>query len=241
MHAIAEEAFRAEVREFLGRAVPPEWRRPGWRPPASTSERLTLLREWDGRLRGAGLVGIHWPAEYGGRGASLGEQAILEEELAAHGAPQAGLSFIGLNLVGPTLMAHGTHQQKEEHLSAILASEEIWCQGFSEPNAGSDLASVRTRAEVSADGQSLAVNGQKVWTSYAHAADFCMMLCRTDPTQARSRGLSLVIVDMHAQGVEVRPLRQVTGDSEFNEVFLTDVRVPIENVIGELHGGWGWR
>ncbi|HEV3235086.1 MAG TPA: acyl-CoA dehydrogenase family protein [Candidatus Dormibacteraeota bacterium] len=232
----AQEAFRDEVRDFLGRVAPKQWLEPGWRPPSDVKERLAFQREWDGKLRDAGLVGMHWPAEYGGRGASLLEQAILEEELAWCGAPQAGLTFVGLNLVGPTLIAHGSPAQKTRHLPAILASEEVWCQGFSEPNAGSDLASVRTRAAV--DGDALVINGQKVWTSYAHAADFCMLLCRTNPEERRSRGLSLVIVDMHAPGVEVRPLRQATGESEFNEVFLTDVRISRADVIGDIDDGW---
>jgi alkylation response protein AidB-like acyl-CoA dehydrogenase len=233
----AEQAFRDEVREVLGRMVPPSWRTAGWRLPADTGERLRLQRWWDAQLRDARLVGIHWPAEYGGRGASLVEQVILEEELARSGAPQAGLTFIGVNLVGPTLIAHGTEAQKRRHLPAILASDEVWCQGFSEPDAGSDLASVRTRAELCGD--HFVVNGQKVWTSYAHCADLCFLLCRTDASQPRHRGLSILIVDMHAAGAEVRPLRQITGEAEFNEVFFTDVRVPGENVIGELNGGWG--
>ena len=224
------------MRAALARIVPDEWRRPGWRMPGDWGERRRLQRWWDAQLRDAGLVGIHWPAEYGGRGASLVEQVLLEEEQARSGAPQMALSFVGLNLVGPTLIAHGSDAQKRRHLPAILASDELWCQGFSEPDAGSDLASVRTTGRV--DGDVLVVNGQKVWTSYAQVADRCMLLCRTDPEQRRSRGLSLLILDMHAPGVEVRPLRQITGEAEFNEVFLTDVRVPLADVIGELHDGW---
>jgi alkylation response protein AidB-like acyl-CoA dehydrogenase len=233
----AAEAFRQEVRGFLAGAIPSAGLKPGQPQTSDAAGRLRLQRDWDRRLREAGLVGIHWPVEYGGRGASLIEQVILEEELALHGAPQAGLTFVGLNLVGPTLMTHGSEAQKRRYLPAILASKEIWCQGFSEPDAGSDLASVRTRAEP--DGDGFVINGQKVWTSYAHGADFCMLLARTDPQQARSRGLSLLIVDMHAPGVEVRPLRQVNGESEFNEVFLTDVRVERDALIGDLNGGWG--
>ena len=177
-------------------------------------------REWSRRLYDAGFVGLTWPEEYGGRGAPYSHQAIV----------------LGLGMAGPTIMAHGTEEQKRRYLPRILSAEEIWCQGFSEPGAGSDLSSVRTRVEPR-DGH-FVVDGQKVWSSYAHLADFCILLGRSDPASERHAGLTYVIADMHAPGVEVRPLRQITGDSEFNEIFFTDARVPRENLLGEVGGGW---
>jgi len=216
--------------------VPAEWQKPGWREPHALAERVALQRWWEDKLRDAGFAGLHWPKEYGGRGATLMEQVIFQEELARFNAPPLMLNFVGVNLAGPTLMHHGTEAQKQQHLPRILAMEEIWCQGFSEPNAGSDLAGLRTRAVL--DGDTFVINGQKVWTSFAHFADWCLLVCRTDPRVAKHKGLSYLLVDMHSPGIEVRPLRQITGDSEFNEVFFTDVRVPRENLVGELNQGW---
>ena len=213
-----EAAFRAEVRGWLAANLPAE---PG--------------REWSRRLYDAGFVGLTWPEEYGGRGAPYSHQAIVLEEFARAGAPQH-TGVIGLGMAGPTIMAHGTEEQKRRYLPRILSAEEIWCQGFSEPGAGSDLSSVRTRVEPR-DGH-FVVDGQKVWSSYAHLADFCILLGRSDPASERHAGLTYVIADMHAPGVEVRPLRQITGDSEFNEIFFTDARVPRENLLGEVGGGW---
>ena len=213
-----EAAFRAEVRGWLAANLPAE---PG--------------REWSRRLYDAGFVGLTWPEEYGGRGAPYSHQAIVLEEFARAGAPQH-MGVIGLGMAGPTIMAHGTEEQKRRYLPRILSAEEIWCQGFSEPGAGSDLSSVRTRVEPR-DGH-FVVDGQKVWSSYAHLADFCILLGRSDPASERHAGLTYVIADMHAPGVEVRPLRQITGDSEFNEIFFTDARVPRENLLGEVGGGW---
>jgi alkylation response protein AidB-like acyl-CoA dehydrogenase len=232
----AEESFRAEVRDFLAANVPAEWSDPGWREPKELQKRVELQRWWEGKLAAAGFAGLHWPTEYGGRGASLMEQVIFQSELAEFNAPPLMLNFVGVNLAGPTLMRHGTEAQKRAHLPRILNMEEIFCQGFSEPNAGSDLASLRTRAV--ADGDSFVVNGQKVWTSFAHFADWCILLCRTDTEVPKHKGLSYLLVDMRTPGIEVRPLRNLTGDSEFNEVFFTDVRVPAENLVGELNQGW---
>ena len=192
-------------------------------------------REWSRKLYDAGFVGLTWPEEYGGKSAPYSHQAIVLEEFARAGAP-SHIGVIGLGMAGPTIMAHGTEEQKQRHLQKILSAEEIWCQGFSEPDAGSDLSSVRTRVEPQNGG--FVVNGQKVWSSYAHIADFCIMVGRSDPDAKRHDGLTYVIVDMHADGVEVRPLRQITGDAEFNEIFFNDVEVPGDNLLGEVGGGW---
>jgi alkylation response protein AidB-like acyl-CoA dehydrogenase len=213
-----EAAFRAEVREWLAANLPAD---PG--------------REWSRKLYEAGYVGLTWPEEYGGKGAPYSYQAIVLEEFARAEAPQH-MGVIGLGMAGPTIVAHGTEEQKRRYLPPILSAEEIWCQGFSEPGAGSDLSSVRTRIEP--DGDRFVVNGQKVWSSYAHIADFCILIGRSDPSSERHAGLTYVIADMHADGVEVRPLRQITGDAEFNEIFFTEVEVPLENVLGEIGGGW---
>ncbi|HTW10037.1 MAG TPA: acyl-CoA dehydrogenase family protein [Acidimicrobiales bacterium] len=215
----AEEAsFRAEVRDFLAANLPAE---------AGVA--------WSRKLNDAGLAGVTWPARYGGRGAPYSHQAIVLEEFARAEAPQHS-NPIGLGMAGPTIMFHGSEDQKQRYLPKILSAEEIWCQGFSEPGAGSDLASVRTRIEPRTS--DFLVNGQKVWSSYAHLADFCILLGRSDPASKRQNGLTYVVADMHAPGVEVRPLRQITGEAEFNEIFFTDVVVPRENLLGEVGGGW---
>ena len=183
----------------------------------------------------AGWVGIHWPKEYGGRGASQIEQAIFIEEMARAGAPPL-INVLGLSLLGPTLIHYGTDAQKKRFLAKILSADEIWCQGYSEPNAGSDLASLRTEAVL--DGDHFVLNGQKTWTSLGHHADWCFAVVRTDPTQQRHRGLTYLLVDMRSPGVSLRPLRQMTGESEFNEVSFKDVRVPVENAVGKVNNGW---
>jgi alkylation response protein AidB-like acyl-CoA dehydrogenase len=213
-----EAAFRAELREWLAANLPAE---PG--------------REWSRKLYDAGYAGLTWPAEYGGKGAPYSHQAIVLEESARAEAPMH-MGVIGLGMAGPTIMAHGTEEQKQRYLPKILSADEIWCQGFSEPGAGSDLSAVRTRVE-ERDGHFL-VDGQKVWSSWAHIADFCILVGRGDPASHGHAGLTYVIVDMHAPGVEVRPLRQLTGESEFNEIFFADVEVPRENLLGEIGGGW---
>jgi alkylation response protein AidB-like acyl-CoA dehydrogenase len=229
-----EAQFRAEVRSWIQENLPEELR--GHRGGAQRFEGAPL-REWSRKLSDAGYAGLTWPEEYGGRGAPYSHQAILYEEMArAEAPPHVGV--IGLGMAGPTIMAHGTDEQKARYLQKILSAEEIWCQGFSEPNAGSDLAAAQTTATLAPDGQRFVVNGQKLWSSFAHIADFCILVTRSDPDAPRYQNLTYLIVDMHAPGVEVRPLRQITGEAEFNEIFLTDVQVPRENVLGEVGQGW---
>ncbi len=213
-----EAAFRAGVRAWL------EANLPAGEP-----------REWSRKIFDAGYAGLTWPVAYGGQGAPYSHQAIALEEFARAEAPQH-MGVIGLGMAGPTIMAHGTEEQKRRYLPRILSAEEIWCQGFSEPDAGSDLSAVRTRIDVHDD--RFVVTGQKVWSSYAHIADFCILLGRNDPESELHAGLTYVIVDMRAPGVEVRPLRQITGEAEFNEIFLAEVAVSRENLLGEIGGGW---
>jgi alkylation response protein AidB-like acyl-CoA dehydrogenase len=226
-----EAAFRSELRSWLEEHVSAAWptSRHVGRPPED------LHREWSKRLYDSGWVGLTWPTEYGGRGLSPTYQAIYLEEMARANAPEH-LAVIGLNMAGPTILAWGSDEQKKRLLPPLLAAEEVWCQGFSEPGSGSDLAGARTRAVV--DGDSWIVNGQKVWSSYAHIADWCILVVRTDPDVPKHAGLSFLLVDMHLPGVEVRPLRQITGDAEFNEIFFTDVRVPIDSMLGKPGEGW---
>ena len=228
-----EESFRARVQKFLRDNLPPEWGKPGFRPHGMSQ--IDFLKDWQRRLYENGFLGMSWPKEYGGQSASQVEMAIFNEEVARFRAP-GPLNVLGLSLAGPTIITHGTDEQKKRFLSKILSCEEIWCQGFSEPNSGSDLASARTRAELKGD--EYIVNGQKIWTSFAHLADWCMLVVRTDPDAPKHRGLSYLLVDMHSPGVTVRPLRQMTGESEFNEVFFEDVHVPRENLLGRLNDGW---
>jgi alkylation response protein AidB-like acyl-CoA dehydrogenase len=225
-----EQAFAAEVRDWLAAnlEVPPRF--------ADLADEIAWGRAWQARLAAARWVGLHWPERYGGRGASPVHVAIFNTEYARARAPQP-VNRVGVNLAGPTLLAHGTDAQKQRWLAPILTADEIWCQLFSEPDAGSDLAALRTTAtRVGDDGWLL--NGQKVWTSYAQFARWGICLVRTDPEAPRHAGLSYVVVDMAAPGIEVRPLRQITGESEFNEVFLTDVLVPADHLVGELGQGW---
>src|SRR5919204_5089863 len=224
-----DEAFREEFRGWLAEHKPPDV------DVAATFEEAETLRDWQRTLHSGRWVGIHWPEEYGGRGASLLQVAIYNEELARAQAPQI-LGRAGVNLVGPTLIAHGTEVQRAQWLPKILSAEEIWCQLFSEPGAGSDLASLSTRARRVDGGWRL--DGQKVWTSYAQFADWGWCLARTDTDAPKSKGISALVVDMHSPGVEVRPLRQITDESEFNEVFFTDVFIPTDRLVGPEHGGW---
>ena len=223
----SELAFRDELRAWLAANHPgPE--------PLETEAAIDHRLRWQRTLFDAGYAGIAWPREHGGRGATLMEQAIFNEELVRARAPAAA-NVIGLVMGGPVVINHGTDAQKARYLAPILSGEEIWCQGFSEPNAGSDLASLTTSA-VHGDG-GWKVNGQKVWTSFAHRARWCMLLARTGGEQ-RHRNLTFFLCDMKQPGVEVRPLRQATGDSEFNEIFFNDAVVPDENVVGEVGDGW---
>ncbi len=224
----AEERFRSDLRVWL------EANPPAAEPPALAAW-VAHGKAWQRRLYEAGWCGVHWPAAYGGRGASLNEQIIFQEEMARARAPQL-INLAGLTMGGPVLIAHGTEAQKQRHLQKILAADEIWCQGFSEPNAGSDLAALKTRAVL--DGDDFVVNGQKVWTSFARYADWCMLLVRTDVEAPKHKGITFLLVDMHSPGVTVRPLRQINGDEDFNEVFFEDVRVPRANVVGAVNGGW---
>jgi alkylation response protein AidB-like acyl-CoA dehydrogenase len=227
-----EAQFRAELRAWLEANLPADKR--GGRGGAQRFDD-PFMREWSRTLYKAGYVGLTWPKEYGGAGAPYSFQAILYEELAAEQAP-THIGVIGLSMAGPTIIAHGTEEQKARYLQPLLAADEIWCQGFSEPDAGSDLAAARTRAE--RRGDVYVVNGQKVWSSFAHIADFCILVTQSDPDAPRYRNLTYLLVDMHAPGVEVRPLRQITGEAEFNEIFFSDVEVPVENRLGDEGDGW---
>jgi alkylation response protein AidB-like acyl-CoA dehydrogenase len=228
----AEAQFRTQLRGWLGANLPDGWAE---RDPHVGRFDVETSRDWTRRLFEAGYAGLTWPQEYGGGGAPHTFQAIYLEESARADAPEH-IGVIGLGMAGPTILAHGSDAQKDYFPRRILSGEIVFCQGFSEPGAGSDLASVRTRAV--RDGTDYVVTGQKVWSSYAHIADWCILLARTDPAAPRHRGLTYLLLDMHAAGVEVRPLRQITGDPEFNEIFLTDVRVPVDSVVGEEGGGW---
>jgi alkylation response protein AidB-like acyl-CoA dehydrogenase len=226
--------FRARLRAWLADNRPDRAERVP-HDDASLADEFAFLRAWQRRLHDAGYVGLLWPREYGGHGAPPTQQAILNEELARVRAPQL-LNRVGVNNAGPTLIAHGTEDMKCRLLPPILSGDEVWCQLFSEPNAGSDLAALRTRAERHGDG--FHVTGQKVWTSYAQLARWGILLARTDPSAPKHRGLTYFILDMKSPGITVRPLRQITGSTEFSEVFLDAVPVPCAHVIGEVNRGW---
>ena len=225
----AEEAFRDEFRAWLVAHVPRE------SPPEDDVERRRFQRAWQRELAAGGWVGIQWPREYGGRAAGLHEQIIFTEEMARARAPEI-LDAVSVNIVGPTLIRFGTPAQRARWLPPIRPADEVWCLGFSEPNAGSDLASLRCRAV--RDGDDFIVTGQKVWSSKAHFADWALLLVRTDPEVAKHKGITCLVVDMRSPGVTWRPLVQINGRSEFNELFLEEVRVPAANVIGAVNGGW---
>jgi alkylation response protein AidB-like acyl-CoA dehydrogenase len=224
-----EAAFRRQVRDFITENLPASSRQRGGRRFEDAD------KEWSRKLGEAGYAGLTWPKEFGGAGAPYSHQAIFLEELARAEAP-SHLGVIGIGMAGPTIISWGTEEQKARYLSKILNADEIWCQGFSEPGAGSDLAAVRTRIEDKGD--HFLVNGQKVWSSFAHIADYCILVGMGLPDEPRYKNLTYVIADMHAPGVEVRPLVQITGHPEFNEIFFTDVVVPKENLLGEIGGGW---
>jgi alkylation response protein AidB-like acyl-CoA dehydrogenase len=230
-----QEAFRAELRGWLVANLP--WEYGGGLPPRfdDLAQEVAFLQSWQGKLASGRWVGVAWPEAFGGRGAGPVEHFIVQEELARAGAPEM-VGRIGINLAGPTLLAHGTEEQKARWLPDILSAAQLWCQLFSEPGAGSDLAAVATRATPTEGGWLL--NGQKVWTSYAQFADWGICLARTDPDAPKHKGISYLVVDMHAPGVEVRPLMQLTGDAEFNEVFFSDVFVPADRLVGPLGEGW---
>src|SRR3954466_13396202 len=203
--------------------------------PRTELKTLEERRAWHRRMFDAGYVGMGWPKEFGGQAATPMKMAIGADEMARANAP-APINGLGIGFIGPTIIVHGTDAQKQRYLKKILSAEEIWCQGFSEPDAGSDLAGARTRAELRGD--HFVVNGQKVWSSFAHIADWCILVTQSDPDAPRYRNLTYLLVDMHAPGVEWRPLRQITGEAEFNEIFFSDVEVPVENRLGDEGDGW---
>ncbi|MEA2227640.1 MAG: hypothetical protein QOF04_1270 [Solirubrobacteraceae bacterium] len=223
-----EQAFRDELRDWL------QANHPGPEPEGDVAG-FQFRRDWQLKLHEAGLAGVSWPKEYGGRGATLVEQAIYNEELARAQAPSAA-NILGLAMGGPTVIAHGTEEQKRRYLEPILSAREIWCQGFSEPEAGSDLAALKTRAVRS--GAEWVVTGQKVWTTLAHHAKWCMLVARTDPDAPRHKGLTYFLMDMEQDAVQVRPLRQITGEAEFNELFIEEARIPHANIVGGEGNGW---
>lgn len=231
----AERGFRDELRQWLLNALPSGWGKIVFEPHDEQGK-AQLRIEWERTLHRGGWNGINWPTRYGGRGASLVEQAIFAEEMALASAPE-GINIVGRNLVAPTLLRHGSEEQRERFLPKILSGDEIWCQGFSEPNAGSDLASIRCKAE--RVGDEFVINGQKIWTSFAQYAQWCIVLVRTDAVLPKHKGISFLLVNMNSPGISVRPLVQMSGESEFNETFFENVRVPAGNLVGELNGGWG--
>jgi alkylation response protein AidB-like acyl-CoA dehydrogenase len=231
-----QEAFRKEVRAWLEANLPDELRGRSFASSRADRDEVAKLRAWQKTMADAGFVGMEWPREFGGHGASIVEMVILYQEMARAESPQL-VNRGGVSMLGPTLMKYGTPAQRTRFLPKILTAEELWCQGFSEPNAGSDLANLQTRAV--RDGDAFVVNGQKVWTSMAHVADWCFLLVRTDPNAPKHKGISFLLVDMKTPGITIRPLRQMTGEAEFNEVFWDNVRVPAENLVGRLNEGWG--
>ena len=225
----SEEQFRDEVRAWI------EANNPGPEPEGSLDDVMAFRREWQLKLHAAGWAGISWPKEYGGRGATMIEQAIFVGEAARQEAPSPA-NVLGLAMGGPVVIAHGTDAQKQRYLEPILTGDEIWCQGFSEPESGSDLASLKTRAR--REGDEWVVTGQKVWTTLAHKSKWCMLLARTNQDAPKHRGLTYFLMDMEQDGVEIVPLKQITGESEFNELFLDGARVPDANVLGGVGNGW---
>jgi alkylation response protein AidB-like acyl-CoA dehydrogenase len=231
----AEEAFRKEVRAWLEQNLPDDLRGKAFAASRADVDEVRRLRAWQKTMAEAGYVGMDWPREFGGRGAPITEMVILYQEMARAESPQI-VNRGGVSMLGPTLMKLGTPEQQKRFLPRIRTAEDLWCQGFSEPNAGSDLANLQTRAVL--DGDHFVVIGQKVWTSMGHVADWCFLLVRTDPAAAKHKGISFLLVDMKTPGITVRPLRQITGEAEFNETFFDNVRVPKENLVGKINEGW---
>lgn len=239
-----EDAFRSKLHAWLEKTSAEVFGRGPDGIGSSTASLLDVgddsrwrrLKEYHHRLYDSGYVALHWPKEYGGGGATLMEQAIYQDEVLSFGLPLYGANQLAIDRIGPTLTFMGTKEQKDRYLHKMLTGEEIWCQGYSEPNAGSDLAGLQTRAAL--DGDSFVVNGQKVWTSLAHRADMQVLLVRTDPNAPKHKGISYLLVDMHSPGITIRPLVQITGEAGFNEVFYDNVRVPKENLVGEINQGW---
>lgn len=225
-----ERAFRSRLKDWLADNVPTEAR------PESGAESVDYDRSWQRKLFDAGFAGVNWPKEFGGAGLSTIEQFIWFEEAALAGAPGVGVNFVGVNHAGPTLIMRGTEEQRAFHLPKILKGEAIWCQGFSEPGSGSDLASLSTKAVI--DGDEIVVTGQKIWTSYGHLAKYQELLVRTSTEGPKQAGITWMIADMEAPGVEARPIVNIAGDAEFCEVFYDEARFPLSNVVGEINGGW---
>jgi alkylation response protein AidB-like acyl-CoA dehydrogenase len=236
-YSVEAEAFRREFRGWLDHNLPRRAHADALQGEFLRAESADwkFHLEWHRKMHAGGWVGVSWPKEYGGRGATLEQQVVYGEELARANAPSL-VNGLGIMLVGPTLIHWGTEEQKKRYIPKMLSAEEIWCQGYSEPNAGSDVASLQTRAVE--EGDYFIVNSQKLWTSGAHHADWCILLTRTDPEAPKHKGISYLLVDMHSPGVTVRPLVQMTGDRGFNEVFFEDVRVPRENLVGAKNQGW---
>ena len=232
-YSIADELFRADIRSWLSREVPAHGPPP---PSGDLLVRRAYDTAWQRKLFDAGYAGLAWPQEFGGRGLPATQQLVYLEEYMRAGAPYISTNFVGMMHAGPTLMAEGTDEQRSFHLPRILMGSDIWCQGFSEPGAGSDLASLRTRAVL--DGDEYVVTGQKIWSTRAHVADYCELLVRTDTTAEKHQGITWLILDMHQPGVEVRPIRTIDGESHFCELFLNEARVPITNRVGAENDGW---
>jgi len=232
-----ELAFAAEARAWLEANVPQSWRRDHAWSRAEDSLWTQIAREWQGKLFAGGWAAISWPQEHGGRGATVIERWLFEEQLDRVGAPRPIASSGAVDLIGSALLYHGSPALKERFLKPLLSGTDLWCQGFSEPGAGSDLGSLRTRGE--RHGDEFIVNGQKVWTSHADLADWCFLLCRTELDAPKHKGISLLLVDMRSPGITVRPLKQMTGDAEFCEVFFDNVRVPADRMVGAPGAGWG--
>ena len=229
----ADEKFRKDLRAWLAEAVPAHGAPPD---KSDWSGRRAADTAWQRKLFEAGYAGINWPKAYGGRDASLTEQLVYYEEIARAKAPYIGVNFVGMLHGGPTIIAEGSELQKERHIGPILRGEQVWCQGFSEPTAGSDLAALKTRAE--RDGDHYVVNGHKIWTSFAQVADYCELLVRTNPDAPKHRGISWLAMPMDLDGITIQPLPTITGESDFSEMFLEDVRIPVEHRVGAEDDGW---
>jgi alkylation response protein AidB-like acyl-CoA dehydrogenase len=229
------ESFREKIQAFLAEKLPTDWRGVG---ALSGDDYWSFIYEWRKTLHAANLLAVNWPTEYGGAGLTPLEQVVIAEEFAKAGVPSGGPNDVfGIQMLGNTLLHWGTDEQKRYYLPRILANDDIWCQGYSEPNAGSDLGNLGTRAV--RDGDEWVINGQKIWTSYGHVADHIFVLCRTDATAPKHRGITFLLCPMRQPGIEVRPIKMLSGESEFNEVFFTDARCSVGDVVGEVNGGWG--
>lgn len=235
-YGVEEEQFRIEVRNWLEKNLPKDLDSSGYELPTE-EETVTFLKEWGRKLYKAGYSGLTWPKEYGGRGLPQTFEVVFFEELARARAPRE-IGYFGKYLVGPTILAHGSEEHRKRYLPKILSGEEIWCQGFSEPTAGSDLASLSTSAKLDESGKEYRVNGQKIWTTAAQFADLCLILARTDPKSPKHKGLSYLIVDMKEKGVKLSPIVQMSGKAGFNQIFFENVQVPKENLLGKENEGW---